>query len=92
MKKLIYSTSREGYGVDQINRTMTAGELINFLAQYDEDTPIYLSFDNGYSFMPDVAIPSMKYFWQQKNRTSTGTIALAAAAIVMLNSCASSEK
>lgn len=41
MKKLIYSTSREGYGVDQINRTMTAGELINFLAQYDEDTPIY---------------------------------------------------
>lgn len=49
MKKLIYSTSREGYGVDQINRTMTAGELINFLAQYDEDTPIYLSFDNGYA-------------------------------------------
>lgn len=50
MKKLIYSTSREGYGVDQINRTMTAGELINFLAQYDEDTPIYLSFDNGYTY------------------------------------------
>ena len=50
MKKLIYSTSREGYGIDQINRTMTAGELINFLAQYDEDTPIYLSFDNGYTY------------------------------------------
>lgn len=50
MKKLIYSTSREGYGVDQINRTMAAGELINFLAQYDEDTPIYLSFDNGYTY------------------------------------------
>ena len=49
MEKLIYSTFREGYGVDQINRTMTAGELINFLAQYDEDTPIYLSFDNGYN-------------------------------------------
>ena len=50
MKKLIYSTSREGYGIDQIHRTMTAGELINFLAQYDEDTPIYLSFDNGYTY------------------------------------------
>ena len=37
MEKLIYSAFREGYGVDQINRTMTAGELINFLAQYDED-------------------------------------------------------
>lgn len=48
MKKLICSTFREGYGIDQIRRTMTAGELINFLAQYDEDTPVYLSFDNGY--------------------------------------------
>lgn len=27
-----------------------AGELINFLAQYDEDTPVYLSFDNGYTY------------------------------------------
>ena len=44
MKKLICSTFREGYGIDQIRRTMTAGELINFLAQYDEDTPVYLSF------------------------------------------------
>ena len=35
MKKLICSTFREGYGIDQIRRTMTAGELINFLAQYD---------------------------------------------------------
>ena len=50
MEKLIYSTSREGYDVDQINRTMTVGELIDFLAQYDEDTPIYLSFDNGYTY------------------------------------------
>lgn len=41
MKKLICSTFREGYGIDQIRRTMTAGELINFLAQYDEDTPVY---------------------------------------------------
>lgn len=50
MKKLIYSTFREGYGIDQFDRTMTAGELINFLAQYDENTPIYLSFDNGYTY------------------------------------------
>lgn len=50
MKKLTYSTFREGYGIDQINRTMTVGELIDFLAQYDEDTPIYLSFDNGYTY------------------------------------------
>lgn len=50
MKKLIYQTFREGYGIDQIRRTMTVSELIDFLGNYDEDTPIYLSFDNGYTY------------------------------------------
>lgn len=50
MEKLIYSTFREGYGTDQIRKTMTVGELIDFLSQYDEDTPLYLSFDNGYTY------------------------------------------
>lgn len=50
MKNLIYQTFREGYGVDQIRRTMTVGELIEFLGNYDEDTPVYLSFDNGYTY------------------------------------------
>ena len=50
MEKLIYSTFREGYGIDQISRTMTVGELISFLEDYDADTPIYLSFDNGYTY------------------------------------------
>lgn len=39
MKSLIYSTFREGYGPDQVRRTMTVGELIAFLEDYDEDTP-----------------------------------------------------
>lgn len=50
MEKLIYSTFREGYGIDQIKKTMTVGELIDFLSNYDEKTPIYLSFDNGYTY------------------------------------------
>lgn len=50
MKKLIYNTFREGYGLDQVHRTMTVGELISFLSDYDEDTPVYLSFDNGYTY------------------------------------------
>ena len=32
---------------------MTTAELNQFLeniAQYDEDTPVYLSFDNGYTY------------------------------------------
>lgn len=50
MERLTYSTFREGYGIDQVRRTMTVGELIDFLAQYSEDTPVYLSFDNGYTY------------------------------------------
>lgn len=50
MKKLIYSTFREGYGTNQIRRTMTVGEMIDVLSQYDKDTPVYLSFDNGYTY------------------------------------------
>lgn len=50
MKKLLLQTLREGYGIDQIRRTMTVGELIEFMGNYDEDTPVYLSFDNGYTY------------------------------------------
>lgn len=47
---LLLHTTREGYGVDQIRRTMTVGELTNFLSDYDEDTPIFLAFDNRYTY------------------------------------------
>ena len=50
MEKLIYQTFREGYDIGQVHSTMTVGELIAFLANYDEDTPVYLSFDNGYTY------------------------------------------
>lgn len=50
MDKLIINTVREGYGLDQIRNTMTVGELIELLQDYDEDTKIYLSFDNGYTY------------------------------------------
>ena len=48
--KLIFNADREGYGTDQIRSTMTVGELIAFLEQYDEDTPIYTAHDNHYTF------------------------------------------
>ena len=50
MKKLIINTIRESYRVDQIEDTMTAGELIRLLEEYDENTPVYLAFDNYYTF------------------------------------------
>lgn len=50
MDNLIIETSRDGYAVDQITRTMTVGELKALLEDYDDDQKIYLSFDNGYTY------------------------------------------
>jgi len=43
-------THRTGYGVDQCGRTLTVGELISYLSQWDDETPIYYSNDNGYTY------------------------------------------
>ena len=43
--KLIIDARREGYGTDQIRKTMTVGDLIDMLDQYDEDTPVYIGND-----------------------------------------------
>lgn len=48
--RIIIDARREGYGTDQIDRTMTVGELIEALQEYDEDAKIYLSHDRGYTF------------------------------------------
>ena len=50
MDKLILNVVREGYAVDQIKRTMTVSELRDFLKDYEDETPVYLSFDNGYIY------------------------------------------
>ncbi len=50
MEKLIIETEREGYATDQVEKTMTVGELIELLHYYDEDAPVYLSFDGGYTY------------------------------------------
>ena len=47
---VILEAKREGYSVDQIRKTMTVGELQAYLDQFDEDEPIFLSHDNGYTY------------------------------------------
>ena len=47
---LMLRATKDGYGIDQVGNTITAGELISFLENYDEDTKIYLCFDNGYTY------------------------------------------
>ena len=41
---------REGYSINQVSNTMTVGELIAYLEQFDENDKVYLSHDNGYTY------------------------------------------
>ena len=50
MDKLILNAMPEGYAIYQIKGTMTVAELRAFLEDYDDETPVYLSFDNGYTY------------------------------------------
>lgn len=48
MKRLIINAVREAYGKDV--RTMTVGELREFLEDFDDDAQVVLSHDNGYTY------------------------------------------
>lgn len=41
---------RNGYSPDQCGRTMTAGELIEFLGDFDEDTEVFICHDGEYPY------------------------------------------
>lgn len=47
---LIMNTTRSGYAPSQCYSTMTVGELIEFLSQYDPDTKIYTGHDRRYTY------------------------------------------
>ena len=46
---VIINAMREVYSKEDV-KTMTVGELIDFLSQFNEDDKIILSHDNGYTF------------------------------------------
>ena len=47
---LTIETHRDGYSVGQCGKTLTVSELVDFLTQWDDDTPVYFSNDNGYTY------------------------------------------
>ena len=49
MKRLMIQAIRESYGKDDV-RTMTVGELIAALEEFDEEMPVILSHDSGYTY------------------------------------------
>lgn len=50
MKVLFIDTIRKWYAPDQFRQTMTVGELIDLLSEFDKVCPVYLRGDNGYTF------------------------------------------
>lgn len=49
-EEVIIAARREGYSTDQVFRTMTVSELIEYLEQFNGDAKVYLSHDNGYTY------------------------------------------
>ena len=50
MSYITFETKREGYAPDKCGNTMTVGELIQYLEQFDEDAKVFYSNDNGYTY------------------------------------------
>ncbi|MBR1442725.1 MAG: hypothetical protein IJ583_04240 [Firmicutes bacterium] len=51
MKKAIFlNTNQNGYDPEQCGRTMTVGELISLLVDFDSDREIFLRNDDGYTY------------------------------------------
>ena len=48
--RLYIEGRRNGYSPEQCGRTMTVGDLIAYLEQFDESAEIFLNNDNGYTF------------------------------------------
>lgn len=49
-RTVIIRADREAYSLADVYKTLTVGELISVLQMYDDDLPVYLSHDNGYTY------------------------------------------
>ena len=48
--KILINARRNGYSTDQCKGTLTVGELISLLKEFNRDAEVFLSHDNGYTF------------------------------------------
>ena len=47
---VIMNTRRSGYAPNQCGRTMTVGELVKLLQQFDPEEKVYTGHDNRYTY------------------------------------------
>lgn len=50
MGRVYLNTTRYGYTPDQAGATMSVGELIDALSDYDMEDPVYFRNDDGYTY------------------------------------------
>lgn len=50
MEKLFINAIKEGYSTNQCRKTMTVGELIELLQNYEPETEIFIKNDGGYTY------------------------------------------
>lgn len=50
MEIITLETHRTGYSPEQCKHTLTVGELVDYLSQWDAETPVYYSNDGGYTY------------------------------------------
>lgn len=48
--RIFINAHNNGYNPEQCGNTITVGELKDILENYEEDTKIYLKFNNGYTY------------------------------------------
>jgi len=48
--KIFIEGRRNGYAPEQCGKTMTVGEMIDWLSQFDEEAKVYLRNDGGYTY------------------------------------------
>lgn len=47
---IVFQTSRDGYGIDQLTNILTVGQLREMLADLDDDMMVICSHDSGYTY------------------------------------------
>ena len=47
---VVLETSRDCYGLEDVGSTLTIGELIDKLSEFDSDMKVAFSNDNGYTY------------------------------------------
>ena len=47
---ILLETRRDAYTPNECGATLTVGELIEILSDFDEETPVFFSNDNGYTY------------------------------------------